>query len=231
MNGLSSKLKLFPLAENRILYLVFEGEEFGYAKGPVAPDEYPKEPLIVFYPGRHFYIELEAHLEDLDCFSAQQKVTIQNSIRFLATISGQSIKEHWWHQLDNDLQTWLLEYVIWRNGKPLPEWFGPRPECCQTATTLMGKTSDHSRPYPYIYLSQRYSASKDCYVGEALWWSGSVVITNCPFCGSELPQVITDNEAVGPIHQPNDGYCGSCNQRSHVCECRPPSAAFKVKNG
>ena len=72
-------------------------------------------------------------------------------------------------------------------------------------------------------------------LGEPYWFVRSVskAISYCPFCGTKLPEVELDPKPDGKIYTlAYDGdYCGTCKERSMVCECRPPAASYRISLG
>jgi hypothetical protein len=215
--SLKKKLDLFQFTQEGTLFLTVRGGEIGYAKGPIDSVGMPREPLVALYDHKYVLEELKLEIDD-----AQLLDEISDLI---------DRQERWWHQLTPSVQKWLLTDVSWNNGKATATWFGPRPICCGEAKHLMEDTSYAASPRPFIYLQQRFdSNAPSCHSGPVLWWCGSRIITCCPFCGQQLPELESDLQPTGPIHRTLDGYyCDTCKERNHGCQCRPPTANYKLK--
>jgi len=216
MATLKQKLDLFQFTQEGTLFLTINGWEIGYAQGPTDSAGMPKEPLITFYEHKNILEEIKLEVRD------------EALVEEISDLLDR--KERWWHQLPTSVKKWLLTSdVVWRNGIAATEWFGPRPDCCVNIKTMMEDTLDH--PRPFIYLQQHFdSGAPSCYSGPMFWWCGSRVIFHCPFCGYQLPKVELDPTPIGPIHHTTDGNrCDTCKERNHGCNCRPPTANYRLK--
>ena len=57
----------------------------------------------------------------------------------------------------------------------------------------------------------------------------SVVVDQCPFCGTDVQGVRLKAEPPTPIMSCHDGnYCDTCDERINCCTCYPFGAAWEV---
>lgn len=111
--------------------------------------------------------------------------------------------------------------------------YGPRPPCCEQINAPRNEYEKHKGPrvqltiHDYDYKTDTLSVRPRWIISET-----EMEIGWCPFCGEPLPKVEEKVEKPLPMWTPNDGYCGTCDERNGQfgnCECNPPSAGYRFK--
>ena len=109
---------------------------------------------------------------------------------------------------------------------------GPRPSCCEQINTPRNEYEKHKGPriqltiHDYDYKTDTLSVRPRWIISET-----DMEIGWCPFCGEPLPKVEEKAEKPLPMWTPNDGRCGTCDERNGQfgnCECNPPSAGYNL---
>jgi len=233
-NVLTDKMPLFQFAQNGKLFLVTleTGDEVGWVRGPTTKDGMPREPKIGFYEKSCLLEDIEIAFDDgLDEILLKENIITEEQPTSLLLDEVKHFmdkQERWWHQLPRFLQYFILNYTSWNNGKPIPEWFGPRPQCCEVKDVV--KSDSRFEYYPWVALYLRHADEEQAPI-QAQWYCGSKPVKYCPLCGTKLPEVEKDPHPIGPIHHSSDGnYCDTCGSRNHACSCRVPWAAYRLKS-
>ena len=109
------------------------------------------------------------------------------------------------------------------------DWWGPVPGCFEEASEL-----DEYGTGPAIHLYQEIVFGFPVDKFKEPYWAVRDVakaISYCPFCGAKLPEVELAPKPKGKIYTlAYDGdYCGTCDERSMACNCRPPAARYRIK--
>lgn len=126
--------------------------------------------------------------------------------------------------------------VLFRNMRMIPQ-----PVCCFDAKnnrSIFWKLNDEYQGAPgtgfwHILLAPNYLGnaykvlSNDFRSG---WDKYDTVykVAFCPFCGEKLPEVRKKEVLPTPMHKRDDGYCGTCKERSDSCMCLPKEAAYEA---
>lgn len=69
--------------------------------------------------------------------------------------------------------------------------------------------------------------TKYSYVNRAFYYSNTIPVRFCPYCGEELPHIVMKDRPPKGVCLDDDSHCGNCNQRKMCCNCKPQTILFK----